>query len=113
MAEAEKKKVNLNIDPGKEAFYSNNVAIFNNPNEFVLDFAQVSPRMDMVDGKQMLTYIAKHNSVVLEPKQTKILLNLLKENVEKFEKRFGKIEVSKKQNDSKKPASKKFMDYIG
>lgn len=111
--EEEKKKVNVNIDQGKESFYANNLAIFNNANEFVLDFAQMTPRMDILEGKQILSYVVKHNSIVLEPKQAKIILNLLKENVEKFEKRFGKIEIGRIEKESKKQSSKKFMDYIG
>jgi hypothetical protein len=113
MAEEEKKKVNVNIDPGKESFYANNLAIFNNVNEFVLDFAQVTPRMDMIDGKQVLTYMVKHNSVVIEPRQAKVILNLLKENIEKYEKRFGKINVGKQDEETKKSHAKKFADYIG
>jgi len=110
--EEEKKKVNINIDPGKESFYANNLAIFNNPNEFVMDFTQVTPRMDMIEGKQVLTYVVKHNSIVLEPKQAKMVLNLLKENVEKFEKKFGKIEVPRVEAEAKKSHAKKFAEYI-
>jgi hypothetical protein len=113
MPEEERKKVNVNIDPGKESFYANNLAVFNNVNEFVLDFAQVTPRMDMIDGKQVLTYMVKHNNIVIEPKQAKIILNLLKENLEKYEKRFGKIEIGKQEQEAKKSHSKKFADYIG
>lgn len=113
MAEEEKKKVSVNIDPGKESFYANNLAVFNNVNEFVLDFSQVTPRMDMIDGKQVLTYMVKHNSIAIEPRQAKIILNLLKENLEKYEKRFGKIEVGKAQEEAKKSHAKKFADYIG
>lgn len=110
--EEDKKKVNVNIDASKESFYANNLAIFNNPNEFVLDFAQVTPRMDIIDGKQVLTYVVKHNSIVLEPKQAKMVLNLLKENVEKYEKKFGKIEVIKGEQETGKSKAKKFADYI-
>jgi len=113
MAEEERKKVSVNIDPGKESFYANNLAVFNNVNEFVLDFAQVTPRMDMIDGKQVLTYMVKHNTIVIEPKQAKVILNLLKENLEKYEKKFGKIEVAKQDVEAKKSHSKKFADYIG
>ncbi|MGC9311034.1 MAG: DUF3467 domain-containing protein [Candidatus Aenigmatarchaeota archaeon] len=111
--EAKKKKVNVNIDPGKESFYSNNAAVFNNANEFIFDFTQITPRMDMIQEKQVITYMVKHVPVVLEPKQAKIFLNLLKENLEKYEKKFGKIDVAKAKSEKKAPLSKKFSDYIG
>ena len=68
----EKKRVNMNIDQNKEVFYSNNLAVFNNPTEFILDFTQVTPRIDLVQNKQMITYVVKHNAIVLEPAQAKI-----------------------------------------
>jgi hypothetical protein len=112
--ESEKKKANVNIDSGKESFYANNLAVFNNANEFVLDFTQVSPRMDVIDNKRIITYIVKHNPIVVEPRQAKAFLNLLKENIEKFESKFGKIDAGKIDPKDKKAApSKKFAEYIG
>lgn len=112
MAE-EKKKINLNIDQNKETFYSNNIAIFNNPTEFVLDFTQTSPRIDIVQGKQVITYVIKHNPIVMEPKQAKIVLDLLKENISKYEKKFGRIEIPKGKEIKKEGLAKKFSEYIG
>jgi hypothetical protein len=108
----EKKKINLDIDKKKEVFYANNIAIFNNPTEFVIDFTQVTPRIDIVEDKQVITYVVKHNAIVLEPRQAKIFLNLLKENVEKYEKKFGKIKLPKGKKEEKKSLAKKFSDYI-
>jgi len=109
----EKRKANLNIDQSKEAFYANNLAIFNNPTEFILDFTQITPRVDLVQDKQVITYVVRHNAIVLEPEQAKIFLNLLKENIEKYEKKFGKINLPKEQKIKKKSLIKKFSDYIG
>jgi len=109
----EKKKINLDIDQKREVFYANNIAIFNNPTEFIIDFAQVTPRIDIVEDKQVITYVVKHNAVILEPKQAKIFLDLLKENVEKYEKKFGKIKLPKEKKAERKILSKKFSDYIG
>jgi hypothetical protein len=109
----EKRKVNLNIDQGKEVFYANNLAIFNNPTEFILDFTQITPRVDMIQDKQVITYVAKHNAIVLEPKQAKIFFTLLKENLEKYEKKFGKIKLEKGKKIKKESLSKKFSEYIG
>ncbi|MCK4429533.1 MAG: DUF3467 domain-containing protein [Candidatus Aenigmarchaeota archaeon] len=110
----EKKRVNMNIDQNKEVFYSNNLAVFNNPTEFILDFTQITPRIDMVQDKQMITYVVKHNAIVLEPAQAKIFFNLLKENLEKYEKKFGKIKLPKGGEKVKKEGlAKRFSEYIG
>ncbi len=111
MAET-KKKVNINIDQNKDSFYANNLAVFNNPTEFVLDFAQVIPKVDMIQNEQMISYNIKHNSIILEPKQAKIFLNLLKENIDKYEHKFGKIKLLKGEKEKKKGMSKGFSDYI-
>lgn len=109
----EKKKVNLEIDQKKDVFYANNIAIFNNPTEFVIDFTQVTPRINLVEDKQIITYVIKHNAIVLEPRQAKIFLNLLKENLDKYEKKFGKIKLPKSKKQKKDSLVKKFSDYIG
>ena len=109
----EKRKVNLNIDQGKDIFYANNLAIFNNPTEFILDFTQITPRVDLIQEKQVITYVAKHNPIVLDPKQAKIFFSLLKENLDKYEKKFGKIKLSKGKMVKKESLSKKFSEYIG
>ncbi|OYT43076.1 MAG: hypothetical protein B6U88_01935 [Candidatus Aenigmarchaeota archaeon ex4484_56] len=98
---------------GMEAFYSNNLAVFHNPTEFILDFTQITPRIDIVGGKQIVSYITKHNAVVLEPTQAKIFLKLLKENIDKYEKKYGKIKIPEGEKSERKSLSKKFADYIG
>jgi hypothetical protein len=109
----DKKKINLDIDQKKDAFYANNIALFNNPTEFVLDFTQVTPRINMVQSKQIITYVVKHNPIVLEPRQAKILLDLLGENIARYEKKFGKIKLPKGKKQEKESLTKKFSDYIG
>ena len=112
MAE-EKKKVSLDIDQKREGFYANNVAIFNNPTEFVLDFTQVTPRINLVEDKQIITYVVKHNPIILEPKQAKNFLNLLKENISRYESKFGKIKLPEGKRQKEERIAKKFSDYIG
>lgn len=112
--EKEKKKVNVNIDSGGESFYANNLAVFNNSTEFILDFTQVSPRMDVIDNKRMITYVVKHRPIVVEPRQVKVFLNLLSENLDKYEKKFGKLKLSvEEKKKAKKSLPEKFADYIG
>ena len=67
-----------------QGVYSNLVLINHTENEFLLDFAFVSPG----------TARAKVRSrVISTPRHTKRLLRALQKNLERFEERFGEIEA--------------------
>jgi len=68
------------------ASYSNLVLISHSPNDFVLDFAQMMPGLNRpVVGKR----------IVMTPEHTKRLFYALQENIQKYEKEFGSIEINK------------------
>jgi hypothetical protein len=79
-------RVQLQIDePIAQGNYSNLVLINHTENEFVLDFAYVQPQSP----------VAKVRSrIISSPRHTKRLLAALKKNVERYEERFGTIELS-------------------
>jgi len=109
------KKVNMHVDLGREVFYANSITVFNNQNEFIIDFTQTTPRMDLIEGKQVLSYVTKHNAIILSPLQAKVFLQILKDNIEKYESQFGKIQVPKKRKERKSRLNllQKFSSYIG
>ncbi len=111
----ERKKVNMHVDLGREVFYANNITVFNNQNEFIIDFSQTTPRMDLIEGKQVLSYVTKHNAVILSPLQAKVFLQILKDNIDKYESQFGKIQVPKRKRRKKDKLGilQKFSSYIG
>jgi hypothetical protein len=81
--------------------YINFFNIFHNPSEFVVDFGRIMP------GKQEFKILSR---IILSPIHAKQFSKMLNENINKFEKNFGKIpEYSKPDimmklaEDSKEP----------
>jgi hypothetical protein len=77
--------IQLQVDDDvAQGLYSNLVLINHTENEFVLDFAFFAP------GAPRAKVRAR---VISSPQHTKRLLRALQKNVEKYEERFGKIDV--------------------
>jgi hypothetical protein len=78
----------INIELGEkeaEGIYSNLAIITHSPAEFVIDFTRVLP------GTPRAKVLSR---IVMTPQHTKMLLNALKDNTEKFEKKFGEIKIA-------------------
>ena len=77
----------INIELGEkeaEGIYSNLAIITHSPAEFVIDFTRVLPG----------TPKAKvHARIIMTPQHTKMLLNAIHYNIDKFEKKFGEIKL--------------------
>ena len=91
-----KKPLEVRIDHGKEAFYSNSISIIHSPAKFIINFKQATPRIDSVGDQKKQTLMVKHNSIIMDPDLAKVFLNILKENIGNYEKKFGKIEAPRK-----------------
>lgn len=109
------KHVNIQIDHRENGFYSDNISVIYNPSKFILDFKQITPRMDHVQGKAQETLAIKHRVIILDIKFAKIFLNTLKKSIEGYEKKYGQIKVPKAM---KKPAKSEVITskedvYIG
>ncbi len=78
--------IQFSIDePIAQGVYTNIVLINHTENDFVLDFAYLQPT----------TPVAKVRArVISSPRHTKRLLMALQHNLEKYEERFGKIELA-------------------
>ncbi len=77
----------INIELGEkegEGIYSNLAIITHSAAEFVVDFTRVLP------GVPKTKVFAR---VIMTPQHAKLLLNALKDNIEKFEKKFGEIKL--------------------
>jgi hypothetical protein len=78
----------INIELGEkeaEGIYSNLAIITHSPAEFVIDFTRVLPGTPKA---------RVHARIIMTPQHTKMLLGALKENVEKFEKKYGEIKIA-------------------
>ncbi len=82
-------QIQIDIDAkDAEGTYSNVAFLHQSPSEFVLDFARIMPGAPRAKV---------HSRVILTPQAAKALLQLLQENVKRFEKQFGEIATHRPQ----------------
>ena len=77
----------INIELGEkeaEGIYSNLAIITHSPAEFIIDFTRVVPGAPKAKV---------HSRIITTPQHAKMLLNALQDNIDKFEKRFGEINI--------------------
>src|SRR3954453_6700714 len=78
-------KLQIQIDDDiSQGVYSNLVLLNHTENEFVLDFAFIQPS----NGRAKV-----RTRVISSPRHTKRLLLALQKNLERFEERYGRVEL--------------------
>ncbi|MEM5792840.1 MAG: DUF3467 domain-containing protein [Candidatus Aenigmatarchaeota archaeon] len=109
-----KRKINVNIDHTEPAFFSDYLVVSHSPNKFILDFVQVTPRFDKIGDDMQQSLVMKHKTIMVDPPVAKNIMETLKDNIEKYEKNFGKIKYEKIKTKGKEA---EFVDentrYIG
>jgi hypothetical protein len=84
-------RIQLQLDDDvAQGMYSNLVLINHTENEFVLDFAFIQPASPRAKVRSRL---------ISSPRHTKRLLAALQKNLERFEERFGTIDVGQSDDD--------------
>ena len=84
-------KIQLQLDDDTaQGTYSNLVLINHTENEFLLDFAFLQPANARAKVRAR---------VISSPKHTKRLLRALLKNIERYEERYGEIEVAEEEQD--------------
>ncbi len=86
------KPQQINIELGEkeaEGIYSNLAIITHSGAEFIIDFTRVVPGVPKAKVQ---------SRIITTPIHAKMLLKALKENVDKFEQRFGEIKIDDKPN---------------
>lgn len=84
-------KLQVQIDDEvAQGVYTNLVLINHTENEFVLDFAFIQPASPRAKVRSRL---------ISSPRHTKRLLAALQKNIERFEERFGTIDVGQSDDD--------------
>jgi hypothetical protein len=81
----------INIELGEkeaEGIYSNLAIITHSPAEFIIDFTRVVPGVPKAKV---------HARIITTPQHAKMLMHALKDNIEKFEARFGEIQIEGQQ----------------
>ena len=109
------KSVNVKVDHNDPVFFSDNVTISHNQSKFIVDFSQTIPSFDNIGGNMQQSFIIKHKAVILDPQFAKVFLDLLQKNVQKYEKKFGKIKLQKQKEAEKEDIveAEKSTRYIG
>ncbi|MFT3692450.1 MAG: DUF3467 domain-containing protein [Kofleriaceae bacterium] len=78
-------KMSVQLDDDiAQGTYANLVLINHTENEFVLDFAFIQP----TNGRAKV-----RSRIISSPRHTKRLLNALQKNLERFEDKYGRIEL--------------------
>ncbi len=106
-------EIRVDVDNGQD-FFADEVSVSHSPIRFILDFKRTTPRIEGNEQRLLL----RHNIVVLDPFFTKELLKVLKDNITRYEKRFGEIkkpDALKKATKVTKKSSEKAVkqDYFG
>ena len=93
------KELQFNIDFGNDAFFAENVVVSHSQSKFIIDFTQAIPRFDQLPGLKdpKVTMVVKHKATMMDPHGAKEFLNVLSENIKKYEAKFGEIKVPKKE----------------
>ncbi len=82
----------INIELGEkeaEGNYSNLAIISHSPAEFIIDFTRVFPGVPKA---------RVHSRIIMTPQHAKYFLQALQDNVERYEKQFGTINVNQNLN---------------
>jgi len=81
----------INIELGEkeaEGTYSNLAIISHSPAEFIIDFTRIFPGIPKAKV---------HSRIIMTPQHTKLFLNAMKENIQRFENQYGEIVVQMTQ----------------
>ena len=86
---AKENNINIELDESiAQGLYSNLVIVNHSPTEFVLDFINVMPGAPKAKVR---------SRIILTPDHTKKFINALDENLNKYDKSFGKIKNFQKE----------------
>jgi hypothetical protein len=103
----EQKQVQAIQNIDNAPMLSNQQTVAHQPDKFILDFKGVYPQYTP-DNKESI--VISHKLVMLDPYSTKKFLNVLKDNIARYEKKFGEIKkpshVKKAEKEFKKMQKK-------
>ncbi len=97
-----------------EAFFSDSFSVLFNPHKFVFDFKQSTPKVGTSKEGRKVESVVWHRPVVVDPILAKKMLTVLEKNVEKYENKFGEIEIEKmKKEEEVEAEDAEEPTYIG
>jgi len=99
-----------------EAFFSDSFSVLFNPHKFVFDFKQSTPKVKSTEEGREVESVVWHKPVVMDPVLAKKILTVLKKNLEKYEEKFGEIEIGERKKGSEQDVEAEDAEeptYIG
>lgn len=81
-----------NKEKGDKAFFTDSFSVLFKPEQFVLDFKQSVPKIS-ASREHEHENVVWHKPVMMNPGLAKRLSQLLQKNLEKYEEKFGEIEI--------------------
>ncbi len=98
----------------EEGFFSDSFSVLFNPHKFVFDFKQSTPKVSTKKDGRKVESVVWHRPIIVDPILAKKMLTVLQKNVEKYEDRFGEIEINgKEQKDDVEADEADEPTYIG
>ena len=83
------QKINIELDDKvSSGEYSNFVVVTHSPAEFVMDFTRILPGVPKAKV---------HSRIIMAPPHVKSFMMALKDNISKFEKKYGEIKVHQQE----------------
>ncbi len=83
------QKINIELDEKVgSGEYSNFVVVTHSPAEFVMDFTRILPGVPKAKV---------HSRIIVAPPHVKSFMMALKDNISKFEKRYGEIKIHQQE----------------
>ena len=93
MADNNNQQLQIELKPEvAEGTYSNLAIITNSSSEVITDFIQMMPGMPKAQVK---------SRIIMAPEHAKRLLLALQDNIQKYEKQFGVIQLSQPQGEGR------------
>ena len=83
------QKINIELDEkAGSGEYSNFVVVTHSPAEFVMDFTRILPGVPKAKV---------HSRIIMAPQHVKSYMMALKDNIAKFEEKYGEIKIHKQE----------------
>lgn len=115
MEQHEHQQMNIEVQNGAD-FFADQVSVSHNPVRFILDFTRTTPRIDGSATSQP-RLVMSHNVLLIDPYLALEFIDVLKDNIAKYEKRYGKIarpaQLKKVEEEMKKAGKEARQEYFG
>jgi hypothetical protein len=83
------QKINIELDEkAGSGEYSNFVVVTHSPAEFIVDFTRILPGLPKAKV---------HSRIIMAPPHIKSFMMALKDNISKFEKKYGEIKIHQQE----------------